>query len=192
MTLSTSLDLIRKLGPCATGYRFALKSLPGDNTVTAVAAREAGCSFEDMSWYLSSIAGSDPEIAKRLRLWMADCAAHVLPRFEAVFADDPRPRAAIAAARLFATGQADSEAMVSAAAGASLASDTAWDTSKAAAQAASAAMVSCETRASWVITKCCVLAASDGPAELAWQYDRLIAWFTGDGPEPLALEGVLA
>ena len=36
--------------------------------------------------------------------WAADCAERALPRFEAAAPADPRPRAAIAAARTFATG----------------------------------------------------------------------------------------
>ena len=40
-----------------------------------------------------------------LALWAADCAAHVLPLFEAVRPDDPRPREAIAAARAWTRGE---------------------------------------------------------------------------------------
>lgn len=36
--------------------------------------------------------------------WAADCAEHVLPLFEAVRPDDPRPREAIAAIRAWADG----------------------------------------------------------------------------------------
>jgi hypothetical protein len=39
-----------------------------------------------------------------LALWAAVCAEHVLPLFEAVRPDDPRPRQAIAAARAWARG----------------------------------------------------------------------------------------
>lgn len=40
-----------------------------------------------------------------LAIWAADCAEHVLGLFEAVRADDPRPRAAIALARAWARGE---------------------------------------------------------------------------------------
>lgn len=39
-----------------------------------------------------------------LARWAATCAEHVLPLFEAVAPDDPRPREAIAAARAWADG----------------------------------------------------------------------------------------
>lgn len=39
-----------------------------------------------------------------LALWAAECAEHVLPLFEAARPDDPRPRAAIEAARAWVRG----------------------------------------------------------------------------------------
>lgn len=40
-----------------------------------------------------------------LALWAADCAEHVLPLFEVVRPDDPRPREAVAAARAWTRGE---------------------------------------------------------------------------------------
>lgn len=40
-----------------------------------------------------------------LALWAADCAEHVLPLFEAVSPDDPRPRQAIEHARAWVRGE---------------------------------------------------------------------------------------
>lgn len=40
-----------------------------------------------------------------LARWAADCAEHVLPLFEGVAPEDPRPREAIEAARAWATGE---------------------------------------------------------------------------------------
>jgi hypothetical protein len=40
-----------------------------------------------------------------LALWAADCAEHVLPLFEAVRPDDPRPRQAIESARAWTHGE---------------------------------------------------------------------------------------
>lgn len=40
-----------------------------------------------------------------LALWAAECAEHVLPLFEAVRPDDPRPRQAIEAARAWVRGE---------------------------------------------------------------------------------------
>ncbi|MCT1619477.1 hypothetical protein M3B33_10290 [Janibacter hoylei] len=42
---------------------------------------------------------------RMLALWAADCAAHVLPHFEAAAPADRRPREAIAAARAWAAGE---------------------------------------------------------------------------------------
>jgi len=45
------------------------------------------------------------------RLFAADCAEHVLPIFEREYPDDGWPRAAIAAARAFAKGEIDADAL---------------------------------------------------------------------------------
>jgi hypothetical protein len=42
---------------------------------------------------------------RRLALWAADCAEHVLPFFESVCPEDDRPRDAVAAARAWAAGE---------------------------------------------------------------------------------------
>lgn len=42
---------------------------------------------------------------KLLALWAASCAEHVLPLFESVAPEDPRPRLAIAATRAWAAGE---------------------------------------------------------------------------------------
>jgi len=42
---------------------------------------------------------------RRLALWAADCAEHVLPLFEAVEPSDPRPRAAIEHIRAWTRGE---------------------------------------------------------------------------------------
>ena len=42
---------------------------------------------------------------RRIWLWEADCAAHVLPIFETRFPDDKRPRLAIQAKRRYARGE---------------------------------------------------------------------------------------
>ena len=65
------------------------------------------------------------------RLFAADCAERVLPLFERVRPDDPRPREAIAVARRYADGlAADQERAAGAAA---------WDAAGAAAEAAAGA-----------------------------------------------------
>lgn len=188
MTLSTSIAQIRALGPCASGYRFALGKL-GEDNVGAAEAREAGCSFDDMAWYLSVQAVNDPEIDRRLRMWKADVAAHVLHVFEAAFPEEQSPREAIVAARAYVAGEVDLIALEQAIARAQLAEDMAWMlNSVRAAQAAAAARVCGDRRASWVVSKCAVECVREqAVAELEWQFDKLIEWFTGDGPGPLAL-----
>jgi len=52
---------------------------------------------------------------KTKRLFVADCAAHVLSRFEKLYPTDRRPRQAIEAARLFAAGKITSEQLKAAA-----------------------------------------------------------------------------
>ena len=63
------------------------------------------------------------------RLFLADCAEHVLPLFERIQPTDPRPREAIAVARRYANGEATRKEL--AAAGAA-----AWAAARAAARAA--------------------------------------------------------
>lgn len=189
MTLATSIAQIRALGPCATGYRFALTGLPKEGEVTAAQAREAGVSMEDICWYLSIEALHDPEIRRRLQHWKADCAARVLRVFEEVYFEDDRPAAAISATRSNADRRASDDYLSRAITAAKLAEDKAWeDGNPRAAQAAAAARTAGEKRASWVCYTSAVEAVRERrEAEMAWQFDRLVAWFTGDGPGPLEM-----
>ena len=187
MTLTTSISQIRQLGPCADGYRFALTGLPKEGEVTAAEARAAGCSFEDMAWYLSVQSKADPEIDRRFRMWKADVAAHVLHVFEVVFPGDDRPRVAIEAARHFADGNLVADILAMGCANAQHAEKMAFDAGQSrAGQAAAAARVCGDGRASWVVSRCAVEAVRENAAaEQTFQYDRLIEWFTGDDPAPL-------
>jgi hypothetical protein len=47
----------------------------------------------------------DRQDHESLALWAADCAEHVLPRFEEQYPEDERPRKAIEAARAWARGE---------------------------------------------------------------------------------------
>lgn len=86
------------------------------------------------------------------RLFVADCAEHVLPLFEARNPKDARPRQAIEVARRFANGEATREKL--AAAGAA-----AWDAAGAAAWAAA-----------WDAARA---------AEIKWQTTRLFDYIEG-------------
>lgn len=186
--LTVDLAKIRALGPCAPGYRFALGKLDGD-PVTAAEAREAGCKFDDMAWYLSSRAPHEAEIDRRLRLWRTDCAARVLPVFERACPDDDRAALAIVAARDFAEGRVGPEYLAARIMLAKAAADTLWAADNVRpAQAADAARVCGEQRAAWVVVGCVINCLREtAGAEKDWMYDRLIAWFTGDGPGVLPL-----
>ena len=95
------------------------------------------------------------------RLFAADCAERVLPIFERERPDDDRPRKAIEAARAFARGEIDADALASAAWAAwdANAASAAWDAS-----AASAARAARAARA----------------AERDWQVTRLLQYLDGE------------
>lgn len=61
---------------------------------------------DDIIWVAANHVG-DADYERRLRLFATDCAARVLPLFEAEHPDDQRPRRAIEAARAYARGEID-------------------------------------------------------------------------------------
>lgn len=159
---------LKALDPCEEEFRAVTKVLGGPRKwngklITAQQARDAGVSFDNIVWAASSVARSDKQVERRLRHWMADCAARVLHIFEKECPGDDRPRKAIEAARLYADGKIGVAA---------------WDAARAAAGDAARA-------AAWV-------AAWDaaGDAEEAWQFDRLCEWLSDTPPEPLALPAI--
>jgi hypothetical protein len=119
-----------------------------------------------------------------LALWAADCAEHVLPLFERVRPDDPRPRQAIELARAWVRGEVP---MMESRAGAGHANGAARDlagaprfAAYAAAQAAAVAHVAAHElgAAAYAIraVQAAALATSAEPAgciECAWQRDQL-------------------
>ncbi len=144
-----TLAAIAKMHPCAGTFADVRKALPQRRRYTAAQAREAGVSFDHIVWAASAFARRDDDVERRLRLWLADCAAHVLHIYEKTETGDA-PRKAIVAARQYARGEIDSAA-----------EGAAWAAARAAAWDA-------------------VGAARD--AEKAWQFDRLIAWFSDEEP----------
>ena len=127
------------------------------------------------------------------RLFAADCAERVLPLFEQRHPDDIRPRQAIAAARAFARGEIDQQALTVAwdAAGAAAwaadgaaAWDAAWAAAKAAAEGAAegaawAAAGDAAWAAAWAAAKAAAGDAAE-PSERAWQTARLLAYLRGE------------
>jgi len=134
--------------------------------LTLADAAAAGVSFDGLIWVAGRAADTDPDCARRIRLFGADCAARV-----AHIANDPRSTAAIVAARQFARGEIDDAAW-----------DAAWDAARDAWDAWDAA------RDAWDAWDAARAAARDAAkdaardAETAWQRDRLVAWFSDNEP----------
>ena len=179
MTPSLTWKQILALGPCEderNHVRAALKAKFPDyrtRALTMADAAEAGVDFTNLLWIASEASRADPDVARRLHLFAADCAARV-----SHLAPDPRSRGAIVAARRFARGEIGTDeladvsdaarAAAGAAAGAAAsdaASDAAWAAAWAAARAAAGA------------------AKAAGDAARSWQLTRLIAWFSDNETE---------
>ena len=133
------------------------------NRVTAQEAREAGVPFQDVVWAASAKARHDKDVARRFRMWAADCAAHVLHIYENSGNSDA-PRKSIIAARQFARGEINAAARDAATAAASA--------------AATDAALAAARHAAWAAASA---AARD--AEETWQFDRLIAWLSDNEPD---------
>jgi hypothetical protein len=156
-------DLI-KFKPCSDRLSVAIKRIGtaqewSGNGITAQQARDAGMHFSDIVWVASAASRNDADVARRLCLWAADCAARVLHVYERS-ETSCAPRNAIVASRAYSRGEIDKAARdaASAAAGAAAraaargaawaaARDAAWaaawaaagDAARAAANAANAA-----------------------------------------------------
>ena len=150
--------------------------------------RDAGVSFSQIMWLLSTLAPADSELKRRLRLWSADCIARVLHLFETAHPYDTRVRAAILAARDFARAKTENmnrarigalathnltrrvDAGLVAAAATFLAREQdSWADNVAAGYARSAAMVSGSDSAAGI--------------ELEWQFDRLVGRMSAGEPD---------
>lgn len=110
MTIGLTYPEFEALSPCADSKRRVVRLLGGakawnGNSISAAAAREAGATFEDIVWAASAVARNDKDVERRIRLWVADCAARVLHIFEKERPRDDRPRLAIIASRQFARGE---------------------------------------------------------------------------------------
>ncbi len=171
-----TLAEVRKLDPCTDDYTEARNLLKGygRRKITWRMAKDAGVSFDSLVWVASAAALENADINRRLRLWMADCAARVLHLYEKTAPDDPRVRDAIVASRQFARGEIDAAAWDAASRAASraasAASGAAWDAARDAAR-----------DAAWDAARDAAWAAARD-AEEAWQFDRLILRMSH--PEP--------
>lgn len=208
---------LAELKPCALDFKRVTRLMGGAKKwngvkITAQQAREAGATFNDIVWVASIVAQTDKDVERRIRLWIADCAARVLHIYELDYPADARPRNAILAARQYARSEIEAAAMDTAGDTARVAAratawaaaraaaraagwatawdttwdtagDTTWDTARSAARAAAEAAAGDPTGAA-------ARAAAGDTArdtEKSWQFDRLIAWLSDPEPDDLLL-----
>ncbi len=174
-----TLSALYKLNPCPSGYAEVSKKLRALKSgrsayYSAVEAKQAGISLDDMVWVSETVASKDKGVNRRVLLWIADCAARVLHIYEKTGASTS-PREAIKATRAFARGEIDKAA---------------WEAAKNAAWAAArTATWSNAAVATWDASwsrDAAGKAAGDAAArdaEESWQYDRLVAWLSNPEPE---------
>ena len=105
MAIALTKAAVRKFQPCDASWSRVSALLPARGKITAAMARDAGCGFDDIVWIASAAARNDKAIERRLRHWMADCAARVLHIYERGYPTDSRVRDAIIVARDFADGK---------------------------------------------------------------------------------------
>ena len=180
------------LKPCREQAKAVTKLLGGAKTwngkkISAREAVKAGVSYSDLVWAASTQARNDKDVERRLRLWLADCAAHVLHIYEKDYPDDRRPRDAIVAGRAYARGDTTDaakaaawdaakaaawDAAIAAARDAAIAAarDAAWD-------AARAAAMNAAWEAAWAATR-----GAASATEEKWQLDRLVLWLSDKEP----------
>ncbi len=198
--LTFTYDRVAALRPSADMLLAAAEKLGGvavwkERAVSFREMADAGILFDDLVRLATEASQLDPDIARRVKLWGADCAAHVLPIFEREMPGDTRPREAIEAARGFARGTV-SDAALAAARDATM--DATMDATRAAAWAATMdatmdatwdATWAAARAAAWVATRAAASDAED--AEKAWQLDRLCCWMSEQEPQdwPLSEEG---
>jgi len=176
---------------CDEGIEIAQAALPTRRRLTFAQVREAGTSFDDLVWVAAAMALTDKDASRRLRFWMADCAARVLDVFENTESRDTL-RGAVVAARQYARGEIDKDAWATArAAGRTAAKDIARAAMR---SGFGAGYWAANWAATWANASNSVwgpgwVAASEAAfdnareAEKAWQFDRFILWFSDDEPD---------
>ncbi|MEL6569372.1 MAG: putative immunity protein, partial [Pseudomonadota bacterium] len=126
--LAITLKDLESLSPCSDRMDVVRDLIKWNGKpVSAKDARDAGVSFDDLIWVASAVAKTDKAVERRLRHWMADCAARVLHIFEKERPEDPRVRNCIQAARDYADGKITDAARAAARA-------AAWDAARASAR----------------------------------------------------------
>jgi len=194
MTAPTiTLSRLAKLDSCEDKIAEMREKLPKRRRITAQMARAAGVSFDDIAWAASAMARVDKDVDRRLRLWAADCAAHVLHIYEK-YETNTAPRDAIIASRQYTRGEIGEAARdaIRAAALAAARDAATGAAEKAAALAATrAAARDFAWEAAWDAIQAVARDAATGvaaraaarDAEESWQFDRLIMWLSDNEPE---------
>ena len=161
----TTLQKLKDADACVPRYkhlREALgKSFGMDTELPLTRILETN-GREDVLWALDNAIDRGDKI---LRLWAADCAAHVQHIWLAKYPNDQRPAKAIKAARQFARGEITAAARAAAAAAWAAAGDAAWAAAAPAWDAAAAAWAAAAP--AWDAARA---------AEEQWQTERLIAY----------------
>jgi len=166
VTLTTTLNRLRSADACVSRYAHLLRALgpsfDHDAPINLLTILEHN-GTEDCLWALCATAENCDQVA---RLMAADFAEAVLPVFESQYPNDSRPRAAIEAARKFATGEitaaARDAARVASWAAAMAASEAAaWDAARAASWAAARAAAMAAYDAAWAASRAAAMDASD-------------------------------
>jgi Immunity protein Imm5 len=164
------MPAITNIEPCARGYHFiTLAQLPQwiGPTLYEVEVRGAIIHQSDKS------VAEQARLIRRVQTWndktrrlfAADCAEHVLELYEKRYPNDNRPRAALQAARDFASGKITLNEL-NAAANAAAAAAAAYAAYYAANAAAAAA-------AYYAANAAAADAAANAAAERQWQLERL-------------------
>ncbi len=168
--------------PSLTYKQLQLLDLrPREGRMTWLSAAKAGAGFDSLLLVAVALSRTDKDVERRLRLFLADCAARDLHIFEKARPGDDRPRKAIIAARQFARGEIDDAARGAARSAAdsaarSVAWSPAWSPAWSAAESAARGAPESAAR------------SAAGKAEEQWQRERLVARMSakepGDWPLP--------
>jgi hypothetical protein len=169
MTAYTTLNKIRKHGPCADGWAKLLRHLgktQADDEPLALATILDSNGLDDTLWCLRACDGIDQE-ARLYAVWCARQVQHLMK--------DPRSLAALDVAERHANGEATDKELTAARDAASVAAtDAATDAARATAKAA--ASVAAWDAARGTASVAASVAAWDAASDAAWDPASEEAW----------------
>ena len=171
--ISTTLNEIRRNGPCEPSWEKLLKGLDktaADDEILPLEKILDICGLNDCLWAAIYLPEHD-------HIWQnfgCDCAERALPAFENIHPDDKKPREIIETVRRFADGAASDKELAAV-----------WDSSHSwnswASWAADFASWAADWAAYWW-SHC----QSARVAEREWQKSRLLAYLRGELPNDAA------